>query len=429
MIKNKIPSFILLMLLLVTASVATARSDHVKELQMKAAQGDTQAGFEVGKRFEEGKGVEQDLGIALTYYSRSEFADEVNIRNEANNRIKVLRERYYDIKKKAESGDPKSEYDFGTILSVDLDYVRIYSPGNEPKAIDWLKRAAEHGYRPAQKRLARAYLGVIRLGITRLSNDINVEESLFWYSKWALSGSVSDQVEFANILGNYQFARLENSSELRKKLLTQAAQNGSAEGMLLLGYFIRDNENNDKAAFEWFIKSANKGYSRGQFTVGLTLFFEGNLTEAVKWLELAAANGSSDAQQQLGDIYENSVPPNHQLAFLWYKKAAMNGHAGAAYQIGRYFHEGIAVPKDVIAAWAWYSLGIDRYRYSHISDDSYSIEEELSLSDLKKSKEEYEQLGASGNRSSIEKELSLADLKKAKEKYEQLKASVVWHSD
>lgn len=267
------------------------------------------------------------------------------------------------------------------------------------------------------------------MGITHLSNDINVEKSLFWYSKWALSGGVSDQLEFTKILENYQFARLENSIELRKKLLTQAAQNGSAEGMLLLGYFIRDNESNDKAAFEWFIKSANKGYSRGQFTVGLTLFFEGNLTEAVKWLELAAANGSSDAQQQLGDIYENSVPPNHQLAFLWYTKAAMNGHAGAAYQIGRYFHEGIAVPKDLIAAWAWYSLGIDCYRYSHISDDSYSIEEELSLSDLKKSKEEYEQGAASGNRSSIEKELSLADLKKAKEKYEQLKASVVWHSD
>lgn len=382
------------MLLLVTASVATARSDNIKALQMKAALGDTQAGFEVGKRFEEGNGVEQDLGIALSYYMKSVFADEANIRNEANIRIKALRERYDDIKKKAESGDPKSEYDFGTLLSVDLDSVRIYSPGNEPKAIDWLKRAAEHGYRPAQKDLAKIYLGV-----THLSTDINVEKSLFWYSKWASSGGVSDQVEFAKILDNYQFAQLENNSELRKRLITQAAKNGSAEGMLLLGYFIRDNENNDKVAFEWFMKSANENYSRGQFAVGLTLFLEGNLTEAVKWLELAAANGSADAQQELGRIYENSIPPNHQLAFTWYKKAAMNGRSDAAYRIGHYFHEGITVPKDVVAAWAWYSLG--GVPYSRSTDDMYSIE----------------------------KELSLEDLKKAKDKYEQLKSSVVWYSE
>jgi uncharacterized protein len=117
----------------------------------------------------------------------------------------------------------------------------------------------------------------------------NLEKSLYWFSIWAKSGDASSQLEVADILKEYPFMLMKNQLELRKEWLTLAANNGSAEAMLELGYFIRDNEGNDDAALSWYMKSANKGYARGQLAVGLSLIHKHDIQQAVKWLELAAS--------------------------------------------------------------------------------------------------------------------------------------------
>ncbi|WP_246840010.1 hypothetical protein [Hafnia sp. HMSC23F03] len=133
----------LLLITILASPSVNAASQDIKALQIKAGQGDIQASLELGKRFENAEGVEQNLGEALTYYHRAVLLGHSE---EGSQRLTALRHRYNEIEKKAKSGDPKSEYDFGTILSADRDYENNYSRRSEPKAKDWFERAAEQGY-------------------------------------------------------------------------------------------------------------------------------------------------------------------------------------------------------------------------------------------------------------------------------------------
>lgn len=53
--------------------------------------------------------------------------------------------------------------------------------------------------------------------------------------------------------------------------------------------------------------------------------------EAVRWYRLAAEQGNSVAQRNLGAMYRNGhgVPQDYTSAHLWYNIAAANGHESA----------------------------------------------------------------------------------------------------
>ena len=383
--KTKILPSIVLIMSLITVSTAFANSDEIHDLGLKAGRGDSAANLELAKRLENGDGIEKNLGQAYFYYSR---AIHFGKSDEARKRLNALRSRYNEIEAQAKSGDVKAEYDFATILAADPDYENFYPRRNEPKSTDWYQRAAKQGYRPAQKALAAVYARGER-------GKPDTEQSLHWYSTWAQSGSASDQLEFAKLLEEYPFLLLKNKNELKKKWLTDSAKNGSPEGMLQLGYFLRDEEKNKKESFNWFLKSAKKGNASGQFAVGMDLLREGKTEEAVKWLELSAKNGSMWAQERLGEIHEEMEPVNPERAFFWYQKAANQGNTYAAYRVCHYLHNGITVTKDVIAAWVWCSIGADATPDS--SDERDIIAKELSSSELQKAQKMYEKLQTTFN--------------------------------
>lgn len=145
-----------------------------------------------------------------------------------------------------------------------------------------------------------------------------------------------------------------------------------------------------KEAFNWFLKSAQEGNASGQFAVGMDLIHKGEKEEAIKWLEQSAKNGSKWAQKRLGEIYEEMEPVNPERALFWYQKAANQGFTYAAYRVCHYLHNGITVPKDTIAAWAWCSIGADATPDSR--DERDIIAKDLSSSELQKAKELYEKL-------------------------------------
>lgn len=69
------------------------------------------------------------------------------------------------------------------------------------------------------------------------------------------------------------------------------------------------------AAFLWYLRAAQQGYPRAQYHVGLAYSYGGqgvewNLTEACKWLTLAAWNGIKEADQQLR---QNAFPTENRL--------------------------------------------------------------------------------------------------------------------
>ncbi|HAH9728816.1 TPA: sel1 repeat family protein [Escherichia coli] len=378
--KMNILSFITLIMSLITTSAAFANLDEIHALGLKASRGDATANFELAKRLENGHGTEKNLGQAIFYYKR---AIHFGKSEEARKRFDALRSHYNEIEALAKAGDVQAQYDFATILAADPDYENFYPRRNEPKSTDWYQRAARQGYRPAQKALAAGYARGQR-------GKPDTEQSLHWYSTWAQSGSASDQLEFAELLDKYPFLLLKNKNELKKKWLTESANNGSAEGMLQLGYFLRDEEKNETESFNWFLKSAKKGNVSGQFAVGMKFLHEGKIEEAINWLEQSAKNGSMWAQEKLGEVYEEIEPVDPERAFFWYQKAAKQGHTYAAYRVCHYLHNGITVTKDTIAAWAWCSIGADATPDS--GDERDIIAKELSSSELQKAQRMYEKL-------------------------------------
>jgi uncharacterized protein len=90
---------------------------------------------------------------------------------------------------------------------------------------------------------------------------------------------------------------------------------------------------------------------------------EGPIFRALKWFRRAAAHGNPDAQNSLGQMYENGegVQPDYVQAAHWYRKAAENvpdrGGAGQGrMNLGLLYMQGLGVPKDYAQAYMWFSL-------------------------------------------------------------------------
>lgn len=85
-------------------------------------------------------------------------------------------------------------------------------------------------------------------------------------------------------------------------------------------------------AFYWYQKSANQGYSGGQFSVGAA-YSDGrgvrqDYSKALEWLKKSAKQNNEFAQSYIGTMYENGqgVRQNKTTAKEWYGKACDNGY-------------------------------------------------------------------------------------------------------
>jgi len=80
------------------------------------------------------------------------------------------------------------------------------------------------------------------------------------------------------------------------------------------------------------------------------------------WLDRAATQGDSQAMVTLAKSYvdDQAAPANqHHQAVDWLLKAADLGEYDAYAELGQLYEAGIAVPRNVEAAYFWYRLTID----------------------------------------------------------------------
>ena len=111
-------------------------------------------------------------------------------------------------------------------------------------------------------------------------------------------------------------------------------------GRLLDGRKLSDGEDEDAMKAEgvrYFRKLAEKGYPTAQCILGLKYYFgdyvDEDLSEAAKWLRMAAVQSNVDAQRALGNLYNRLG--NTGEAKKWYQKAAALGDAYSREQIKR----------------------------------------------------------------------------------------------
>ena len=109
---------------------------------------------------------------------------------------------------------------------------------------------------------------------------------------------------------------------------------------------------------------AENGNAIAQYKLG-TMYDYGvlrNPKTALKWYTLAAKQGNTDAQNNLGGIYNKGkgVSQNYKTAVKWYRLAAEEGCADAQFNLGSMYFSGNGVSKDRQIARKWWRLAAER---------------------------------------------------------------------
>jgi TPR repeat protein len=87
-----------------------------------------------------------------------------------------------------------------------------------------------------------------------------------------------------------------------------------------------------------------------------------NMSEAVRYLSLAAAAGSSLGQNNLGGLYREGkgVPRDYTLAARWFTAAAAQGNSAGMYNLGLMYQLGQGMKAEPFHAYMWYALAAEQ---------------------------------------------------------------------
>lgn len=103
--------------------------------------------------------------------------------------------------------------------------------------------------------------------------------------------------------------------------------------LLLSGYVTANTQ-----SAQDYLNAANAQYELTSYSVpyNQSTLVQENLQKAIELLEKAAYQDDANAQNQLGEWYENGIgmDQNKEKALYWYKKAATNGNASAQNHLG-----------------------------------------------------------------------------------------------
>lgn len=163
-----------------------------------------------------------------------------------------------------------------------------------------------------------------------------------YYKKSAALGNAKGQFKLGWL---YSFGiGVECDYKLSFKYYTQSAKQGYLDSYCNLASMLLNGngvERNEKKALKLLTYAAENGHVGAQCNLGALLFGETDLTEGVKWLNLAASDNSCvasyAAQYKLGCYYESLsqglfVKP-YLEALKWYDMAADNGNLEAKQRL------------------------------------------------------------------------------------------------
>ena len=145
--------------------------------------------------------------------------------------------------------------------------------------------------------------------------------------------------------------------------LKLTAEQGDADAQFKLGVVKGiDVPQNNHEAFKWFELAAKQGHSGAQHNLGV-MYAKGmgvphNIIEAIKWFESAAKQGHSGAQYELGEMYTR-VPQHNHKALKWFESAAKQGHPCAQHKLGVKYATGDGVTQCYIEAYFWLLLAVE----------------------------------------------------------------------
>ena len=268
-----------------------------------AEQGDAEAQYNLGVRYQAGDGVSRNIENAIEWYKKSAGQGfgpaQYNLACcygmgagvAADNKLA------FDLcGRAAKQGYANAQYTFGGFFARGNGV-----PQNHETAVMWYTKAAEQNFATAQGELALCYEKGI--GVPQ-----SYEKAIEWMQKAAEQGDAVAQ----NNLSNYYFDGkiTAKNLELSTMWLTKAAERGNAIAQSNLGlrYCKGDGVPQDYAkAIEWLASAARQDYATAQYTLGVCYMqgtgVEQNSNTAFGWVKRAAEQGHTEATKLLSKFH------------------------------------------------------------------------------------------------------------------------------
>lgn len=143
------------------------------------------------------------------------------------------------------------------------------------------------------------------------------------------------------------------------RYLSESAQNGNPEAMLLLSRLYRDGfgtNQDDKLWESWLVSAVKAKAPHANLCYYYFLRINDRPNHAAT-LEAAMIEGDAEAQYLFSQIYsgkgEYKIAGNYPKAFEFAVSAAKQGHANAQGAVSRMYEKGQGVPRDLKLATEW----------------------------------------------------------------------------
>lgn len=188
-------------------------------------------------------------------------------------------------------------------------------------AFDWFKVAADIGNADALYWLGNEYfVGKV------IERDL--EKAFFSYKEAAEKGHGDALNNYADMYLRGEYVEKDEKRAL--ELFKKAADKGVPEAMYTLGYMYEKavgTKLDMKESKRWFTESALHGDVFAANRLGHEAVENGLGVEAISWYQMAAEQGDSYGEFNLGLCYENGIGTyvNSKKAKYWYRKAALKG--------------------------------------------------------------------------------------------------------
>ena len=299
--------------------------EEMENINLLAYSGHTEAQYQLGWFYENGKGVERDYNQAMHWYKKAAERGHVGAMfalGQCYEEICIEEvdrfEAYQWYFKAAEQGHVGAKYKLGFLYSKNgqawTEYVQEFK---------WYYQAAEKGYVEAQFFLGKLYLA------QEEKEDVerNLKKAVRWLSRAALRGHPAAQHELG----------------LMYEQIREAALAGDAEAQFIFGYLneIEIGERAAEEAKQWYELSAKQGDRDAQYALGK--WYE---REAIKQYRFAAEQGHVEAQFNLGVVHEEladrgiSAVRNNAEAVRWHSLASKQNHMTAQFKLSYLYYSG-----------------------------------------------------------------------------------------
>jgi anti-anti-sigma factor len=169
-----------------------------------AEQGDVDAQFQIGGRYAEGNGVDEDFSEALRWYHRA-----------------------------ADANHAEAQYALGTAYAYGMKVPHDYE-----KALEWFKKAAEQGHVEAQYNLGMSFCH-------GLAGEPDLARAAKWYQRAADAGHSEAQLALADLY--LEGMGVEQSVDQAQEWYQRAADQGSQRGAEMLAKIQEDADSDSLA--------------------------------------------------------------------------------------------------------------------------------------------------------------------------------------